>query len=240
MQTIRTKIRLKTFLSIILVVVTILLFSGCYDLGSFKDTEQYYSTFGEVALINQEGADKVKTYSFKDYFYNEESVNDFAGNIVEQDEYIYLVLPVQKGFNLAEFSIFLKSEKGGAVYYSLYISDFIPANIRKYSDPKTKVKTDEKGDIIYDAEGNPLTEEIVYGDLSLDSSIYQGNISLAPNQWDSFTAKLVTKNSSTINKYFVADGEYIIIRFDSNSGLGFDKGYEKLSFSLINILIRAL
>lgn len=240
MLTIHTKIIVKRIFLFVLVISSMLLFSGCFDLGKFEDDEEYYNSFGDVRLISQQGATNAKDYSFKDYFYNEKSVNDFAGDIVNEDEYIYLILPVTNGFNLSEFSLYLKSENGGVVYFSLYISDFIPENIRKYIDPKSKEKRDDDNNVIYDSEGNPVMEDIVYGDLPGEDSIYQGSVNLAPSKWVSFTCKLTTKQSTEINKYHVTNGEYIIIRFENNSGLGKDKGYDKISFSLTNILIRAL
>lgn len=238
MQTIHTKILFKKIF--LLVLVTITLFSGCYDLGGFTNTESYYNSFGDVRLICQKGSENAKDYSFKDYFYNEKSVNDFGGSIVDNDEYIYLILPARSNLNLLEFSLYLKSEESGVVYFSLYISDFIPENIRKYNDPKSKEKKDEDGNVIYDSEGNPIMEEISYGDLLINDSIYQGSLNLISNKWNSFTAKLTTKNSTDINKYYVTNGEYIIVKFENNSGIGKEKGYNKISFSLTNLLIRVI
>lgn len=211
--------------------------SGCYDLGIFKNDEEYYSTFGDVKLINQNGTD---TYSFKDYFYNTQSVNSFSGDIVEKDKYIYFVLPVVKDFNLAEFSLYLNSDTNGVVYYSLYVVDIIPTNIRNYTDPKSTEKKDDDGNVVTDEDGNPVMEDIEYGDLPEDSSVYQSSITLEQNKWKSFTIKLSTKQSTQTNKYSVQNGQYIIVKFENNSGLGFDKGYNSLAFSITNVLIRAI
>ena len=240
MQIIHSKIKTKLIVLLILLVSAMLLFSGCYDLGKFKDTEDYCNSFGDVRLINQGVTDNFKDYNFANYFYNEKSINDFAGDIVDADEYIYMVLPVRNNFKLGEFSIYLKPEKSGLVYYSIYISDSIPVNIRRYTDPKSKQKTDSDNNPIFDEEGNPVMEDIEYGDLSIDNCIYQGSVNLVSNKWDSFTAKLTTKTSTEINTNYVSDGEYIVVRFENNSGLGKDKGYEKIPFSLTNILIRAV
>lgn len=211
--------------------------SGCfYDLGIFKDTADYYSYFGDVKLINQKS---VNSYSFKDYFYNEQSVNDFAGSIVDKDQYIYLILPVVKEFNLAEFALYLNSQTNAVVYYSLYVVDFIPTNIRKYTDPKSKQKTDDQGNVVLDKDGNPVMEDIEYDDLSENDSIYQGSATLVASKWKSFRAKLSTKQSAKEKTYHVNSGEYIIVKFENNSGLGADKGYEQISFSTTNLLIRA-
>lgn len=235
-----TNMWLKRIFALVLVTFTMLFFSGCCDLGDFQDIQAYYDSFGDVRLMNQDGDENAKDYSVKDYFYNSKSINDFAGDIVSKDKYIYFILPVQKGFNLAEFSMYLQSEENGTLYFSLFISDSIPENIRKYDDPKFKEKKDDDDKVIYDSEGNPVMEEIEYGDLLEEDSIYQGSIFLSSQKWNSFTAKLITKQSTEINKYHVKSGEYIIVRFENNSGLGKDKEYSSLSFSMTNLLIRAL
>lgn len=240
MQTIHTNIWAKKIFSLCLVIFTMLLFSGCYDLGSFGSDKEYCDSFGDVRLICQDGASLAKDYSFSDYFYNEKSINDFAGDIVDSDEYIYLFLPVKNPFNLSEFSLFFKSENGGEVCFSLFISDFIPEKIRGYSDPKTKEKKDSDGNTIYDGDGNPAYEDIEYDDLNGDESIYSGRVYLAPGKWNSFTAKLVSKQSTEINKYHVTSGKYIVVKFENNSGSGKDNGFDKISFSMTNLLIRAL
>lgn len=218
MLTIHTKIWTKRIFLLTLVVFTMLLFSGCYDLGKFGDTAQYYSSFGDVKLISQTGAENVKQYSFEDYFYNKESINHFGGDIVSQEEYIYLILPVKSSFNLAEFSMYLKSEKSGLVYFSIFVLDTEPTDIRKYSDPKER----------YDSDGNLIS----YGDPDSTNSLYSGSVSLSANSWESFTAKL--------NKYHITNDKNIVIKFENNSGLGKDNGYENIAFQLTNILIRAV
>lgn len=238
MQTTHTN-TLKRMLTLALMVITVTLFSGCFDLGKFEDVEDYYSSLGNVTLINQNVSDNAKEYSFKEYFYNEESVNNFGGKIVDQDEYIYLILPVEKGFNLVGFSLYLKSNVNEKVYFSLFISDFIPDKIRKYADPKTEEKQNEN--VTNNGEESSTTEEeIQYNDLPIENSIYQGGVDLIPSKWISFTAKVADRHSNNAKKCFVQKGEYIIVRFENNSGLGFDKGYSKVSFSLTNILIEAL
>lgn len=238
MQITRTKPGFKRIFFLSLWVLAVLFFSGCYDLGMFADTEEYYNSFGNVGLIDQTAGGNVKDYSFADYFYNEKSVNDFAGDIVAQSEYIYMILPVKNNFDLAEFSVYLKPETSGTVYFSLYISAFIPVNIRRYDDPKSKIKTDDDNNPVLDDSGNPIMEDIAYGDLPIDDCIYRGSVNLLAGEWDSFTAKLTA--NTEVNRRRVTSGEYIVVKFENNGGFGKDSGYEKTSFSLTNLLIRAV
>lgn len=237
MQTTHIKMRLKKTFPLVIVVLFTLLFSGCFDLGKFEDIQTYYASFGEVRLINQT---RVDNYSFKDYFYNENSVNSFSGNIVGSDEYVYLVLPAQSDFVLSEFSLFLKSEKSSEIHFSLYISDFIPGKIRGYFDPEKEVEKDSDGNVVYDGNGNPKMKAIDYDDLSQSGAMYQGSIRLIANAWDSFTAKLTNKQSANKDAYQVTSGQNIVVKFENNSGFGKDEGYDNVSFCMTNLLIRAI
>lgn len=239
MQITHTKPRARRIFLLILLVFVASLFSGCYDLGKFSDTEEYCNSFGNVGLIDQ-NVGSVKDYSFADYFYNEKSVNDFGGDIVNKSEYVYMILPVKSNFNLAEFSVYIKPEKSGTLYYSLYISAFIPENIRKYDDPKSKPKLDGDNNPVLDDNGNPVMEDIEYGDLPGGDCLYRGSVGLISDEWDSFTVKLTTAKSAAASEYYVTNGEYIVVKFENNSGFGKDSGYEKMSFSLTNLLIRAV
>lgn len=241
------KLLKKISIYCLLIPIIMICFSGCYDLAKFNELEDYYKNFGDVCLLNQK---TTNSYSFEDYFYNKDSVNSFSGDIVEEDDYIYFVLPVKLDFNMAEFSMYMKSSNSGIMHYSIFITNSIPKKIRKYTDPKEKQKVDDKGTGIMDENGDPVMEQIEYDDLLDDSKIYSGVLNLAANKWDSFTMVVsksdILKNGSDVvkkgNEYAinVTEGKYIIVKFENNSGVGFDKGYEKQSISITNILIRSI
>ena len=43
---------------------------GCDDLGAFEDTEEYYASFGDIVLLNE---DSKEGYDVEEYFYNKET-----------------------------------------------------------------------------------------------------------------------------------------------------------------------
>ena len=72
--------------------------SGCDDLGAYKDTEEYYSSFGDVVLIGGTSK-KTNKYEVDDYFYNKDSRENFLEDEdgsykgVEYDDYVYMAIP---------------------------------------------------------------------------------------------------------------------------------------------------
>ena len=59
----------STLVALCLMATFLVAMSGCDDLGVYEDTEEYYNTFGNIALIS--GSSKVKEeYSVEKYFYN--------------------------------------------------------------------------------------------------------------------------------------------------------------------------
>lgn len=229
-----TKIKI-CFCCLLLFVAVFL--TGCFDLGKFDTLDSYYSAFSDVKLINQSKISK--SYSFEDYFYNEQSFNYFGGDIVDEDEYIYFALPVQQDFELVEFAMNLQSSKTGNIHFSIYIVNTLPSIIRTYSDPKQKQKLDDNNEPVVDENGNPVFEDIIYDDLKKDDSKYFGTVSLKQNKWGSFMVKLTDKQNSK-SGIKVEKEQYIVVKFENNSGLGFDEGYEKQSLKMTNVLVRAI
>ena len=211
--------------------------AGCFDLGKFDTLESYYNAFSDVELISQ--SKTPKSYSFEDYFYNEQSFNYFGGDLVDEDEYIYFVLPVKEDFELVEFAMNIKSSKAGNIHYSIYITNTTLSNIRAYSDPKQKQKLDEHNNPVVDENGDPVFEDIIYDDLSKDDSKYSGTASVKQDKWGSFMVKLTDKQNAK-SGIKVESGQYIVVKFENNSGTGFDEGYEKQPLIMTNVLVRAI
>lgn len=213
--------------------------SGCvfYDLGDFEEEEDYYASFGNIGLIAQN--ETRSNYSVEQYFYNEKSVNDFGGDIVAPDEYIYFVLPFTGTVTLESFALFAHSEKAGTVEYSLFVTDTLPSGIRNYDAPLLEQETDGEGNPKFDEEGNPVYKEIEYDDPTAEDAVCTGSFTLKAEEWGSFTAdKWKADDGSFSRSTVVQSGSYLLVRFENNSGSGKDRGLEKLSVSLTNLLVR--
>lgn len=241
----------------VLVALTFAL-SGCFDLGDFEDEEDYYACFGDVGLIAQD--EKKNDYSLKDYFFNKESVNDFGGNIVLPSAYIYLVLPLNKDMEIDSFSLYLCAESEAKIRYSLFLCDSVPSNICRYDEFLYQIEEDEEGNPRYDGQGNPVFVqekdgdgnlvynedgspkyvEIVYDDPPASEAVSSGEVDVKEGGWCSFTASQWTTAGGSAKTLSVVSGEYMLVRFENNSGLGKKDGEEKVSFKTTNLMVRAL
>lgn len=233
--------------------------SGCFDLGEFEDEEEYYNSFGNVGLIAQ--SKTKRDYSLENYFYNEESVNDFAGSIVDADEYIYFVLPIETNMKIDSFSLYLYSETADTLAYSLFLTDRIPSAIFAYDDLPFETEKDEYGNVKHDGNGNPIFVqkkdadgnplfredgspvyvEIAYDDPPAENAAGTGSVSLKAGQWVSFTVETWSVSKTQKEDAIVAAaGEYLLLRFENNGGGGRIAGRSKVSFRTTNLLIRAV
>ncbi len=250
----------RRFAALALATAAVFASSGCgfYDLGEFEDEEDYYSSFGNVGLIAQNGTQN--DYSLKKYFYNEHSVNDFSGDIVEADEYVYFVLPVEKTMELDSVALYVYAEERATVRYSVFLTDTVPTNLRNYDAPlyvqeedeEGNPKFDEEGNPVYeqeedadgnpkfDEEGNPVYEKIPYDDPAAETAAATGSFTAKANQWDSFTVeKWKSDAGKTADTVEAEAGTYVLIRFENNSGYGKDAELQRIPFRATNLLVRA-
>lgn len=219
-------------------ISSMIFLSGCFDLGEYKDEEEYYASFGDVGLISQSGIPTY--YSIEDYFFNKDSVNDFAGDIVPAGEYIYLTFRANGAFQLDSLALYVYTERGENIHYSIFISQSLPVNIRTYDAPAFEQETDEEGNPLFNQDGTPVMKEIEYGDPSVENAICVGTFYAKENKWSSFTAdSWKTPSSESSKKIDVPKGDYILVRFENNSGIGRDAAYGRVSFRTTNLLVRS-
>ena len=113
--------------------------SGCDDLGAYKDTDEYYSSFGDIVLI---GGTSKKTYEYDvdDYFYNKDSRENFLEDEdgsykgVEYDDYVYMAIPFKNDINMDTLALYLKAQNDATVYINVFITDKIPSNWKAIND----------------------------------------------------------------------------------------------------------
>jgi hypothetical protein len=201
-------------LKILILLILILGLCGCYNLGDFEDDQEYFDIFEEVELISLDK--KIIGYSTEDYFYTEEGINDYICHI-PSNEYIYAAIKVEKNILLDDLSLSFYSDVTTNLYISVFLVDTIPSNIRGYDDEKE------------DEDGN----EIIYDDPveAIETCI----IPLNSGEW---RTKMILDFSRN-NYLSIAEGQYILIRFDNNSWNGKQNDYSKLDFMLTNLLICA-
>ena len=112
---------------------------GCDDLGAYEDTDEYYSSFGDVALISGTSRDR-EDYSVEKYFYNKESREDFlkgedgAYKGVPYSDYVYMAIPFNKDIDMDTFAIYFQSLDDATVYINVYVVDALPTEWKGIDD----------------------------------------------------------------------------------------------------------
>ena len=258
----------KVIKSLFVLCITAILWvalCGCEDLGAYEDTEEYYSSFGDVVLIGGTTRDEDE-YSVSKYFYNEESREDFlagedgAYKGVEHSDYVYMAIPFQSTIDMDSLALFLMSHEDVTVYINFYVTDEIPSEWRSIQDNEVKDETDgtesdgsaEEGDTS-ESGSDEETEEKTYDDPDPATRVGEIAVSLKKEVWNSFVLDVFTVDGQRQNSIQIQDGQYLLLQIRNNSGVRiFDEekqiyldpqtGLElpKAEFTVTNLLIRAL
>jgi hypothetical protein len=237
---------------------------GCDDLGAYEDTDEYYNSFGEIALISGTSEDKADyvPYSVKESFYNEKSREDF---IAEEDDtykrvaysdYVYMAIPFRSSINMDAIALYLQSQKEVTVYIDVFVTDYIPTNWKAISDD---VSTgEETGNSTDETSGEETVEETeivekVYDDPTLDKRVGEITVHLKSGKWGSFVLDDFRVGETTQKSIEINDGQYILLQIRNNSGVRiFDEAngkfvdpqtmleLQKAEITMTNLLIRAL
>ena len=239
----------STCISLLLVATLAVAMSGCEDLGAYENTEEYYSAFGDIALIS--GSSKVKKeYSVEDYFYNEASREDFlmgddgSYNGVEYSDYVYMAIPFESSINMDTFALYLQSQQDVTVYINVFVTDEIPDAWKAIED--NVINSGESGE-------ETENEEKVYDDPNYETRIGEITVHLGNGKWNSFVLDTFRVNGTTQKSIEIKEGQYILLQIRNNSGVRvFDEdkrafvdpqtGLElpKAYITVTNLLIRAL
>ena len=207
---------------------------GCDDLGVYEDTQEYYDSFGSVVFLGG-AAGEGKSYSVEEFFYNENSREDFLVDDngeytgVEQSDYVYVAIPFNKDIQMDSLAMYMQAKNDVTVYINVYLidEDDLPSNWKK-SD-----------------EGEASGEEQEYDDPDPESRIGEITVQLKGGKWNSFVLdyfKVDDKNEKSIT---VASGQCILLQIRNNSGvreLNTENGQrlDRAEITMTNLLVRAL
>jgi hypothetical protein len=231
--------------------------SGCDDLGAFENTNEYYNSFGEIALISGTAEDKsdYDRCSVEQSFYNEKSREDFlAGEDdiykrVAYSDYVYMAIPLKSTLEMDTLALFIKSETDATVYINVYVTDKIPTEWKAIED--NVINSEEAGESP-DEEMGEETEK-VYDDPDPESRIGEVAVHLKSGKWNSFVLDAFKINGKIQESIQINDGQYILLQIRNNSGVRVfneekqsfvdpQTGLElqKAEITMTNLLIRAL
>ena len=255
----RFKSFIKASLAICIAAILVIAACGCEDLGEYEDTEQYYSSFGDIVLISGTTKEK-KDYSVDKYFYNEESREDFlAGEDgsyqgVEHSDYVYMAIPFESNIDMDTLALFLQSKNNVAVYINVFLTDKIPEKWKSISDIEIKQEENtESSDEESKDESEENTGTPEYDDPDPATRIGTVVVHLEKEKWNSFVLDVFEINGEIHQSLQIKEDQYILLQIRNNSGVRiFDEekqtyvdpqtGIElpKAEITMTNLLIRAL
>ena len=229
---------MRKFLSHLAICVTAILviaLCGCEDLGTYSDTNDYCSSFGDIVLIDSE---EEKPYSVSKYFYNDESRKDFleGEERVLPKEYLYLAIPFNNTIDMDSLALYLRSEEDVTVYISVY-------RITKTEWNEIRGQTNEENS--EDGLSDPENSEIIYGEPNPESKIGNTRVHLQNGKWSSFVLDVFKSNGATQKSIHITEGAYVLLQIRNNSDTSaFDEEtgleLERANITMTNLLIRAL
>ncbi|MBQ7642549.1 MAG: hypothetical protein IJS67_01480 [Clostridia bacterium] len=190
----------KVILLIIISIVSLFAFSGCYELGDgTEDDEDYRATYPEIILIDQ-NADS-HYYSMED-FYNDEAVNDLKSPLSEDErsEYSYILIKSEKDLSLGEIAVYFDSTVEATVSVSVFILDG--------SDIPTKVYTGDGGKYSESESNEPDSA------AKLTSVVF--HVTGIPGKWKEFYLKDWSNDLSRVKRHDIKRGQYLVFRIDNN------------------------
>ena len=247
----------KASVALCMAAILVIAACGCEDLGAYENTEEYYSSFGDVVLIDGTAKNK-KEYSVEKYFYNKESREDFlrgedgAYKGVEHSDYVYLAIPFESNIDMDTLALFIQSQNDVTVYISAFVSDKIPTNFKAIAD--NQMNGDSSGNSLGEQTGDGTQNtEPVYDDPDPEARIGEVTVHLKNGKWNSFVLDTFNINGQTQKSIQIKDGQYILLQIRNNSGVRvFNEkkqtyvdqltGLElpKAEITMTNLLIRAL
>jgi len=210
-----------------------LLLSACgFDMGVFGDKDEYksyYETFGDLKGIV--GKEEDYSYDLKDSLFNSTTINKFSWEkddyVVKEKPYVYLTLQVKKELKIEGIALYLKAPAASSIVLSTY---YFPTSSSAPKQDKIKYKDSPDED----EHGDPIQ----YDDPSKDLSICNATISANAGEWIDFGLSSFHQEGYTDNYLHTAENSYIYVRIENNSGL--NKEMTSVSFSFINLIIRAV
>ena len=263
------KRKLKAFVAACITAILVIAVCGCEDLGAYENTEEYYATFGDVIFLGGAAKDG-KKYSVEEYFYNEESREDFLTDDngvyrgVEHSDYVYVAIPLKKDIEMDSLAMFLQAKTDGTLYINVYVTDKVPANWKKIDEidaygEGSAQGSDEAfeynsvGSLAESLEGEAGDLENTYDDPDPETRVGEVAVYLRGGVWNSFTLNSFNVSGALEKSIHLKSGQYILLQIRNNSGvreLDAETGVyvdpqsgialDRAEITITNLLIRAL
>ena len=213
---------LKACLAICITAILVIAVSGCEDLGAYSNTAEYYSAFGDIVMISGTSR-KEDSYSVEDYFYNDDSRENFLRGEdgtykgVEYSDYVYMVIPFESDIEIDSLALYIQSESDVSVYINAFITDEIPSRWKSLADLEAE-NNETDNENREESEGEE-TEEKVYDDPDFQTRIGDTTVHLKAGNWNSFVLDEFIVDSLIQKSVKIEDGQYLLLQFRNNSGV---------------------
>lgn len=221
-----------------LILATFCLSACGPNLGVFEKEdgyESYYAAFGDVKGLFDGGDHE---YDVNDSLFNNKTVEKFSwddGDEVEQEEYVYLILPFKEALQIEDIAIYFYTDVNINVEISVFYfmsESSAPQSIRYLTSPEPNPEYDEEGNLVDEGD-------YVYDDPDVSTSIKHFSYSLIKEQWTSFVMEDFQQIGYQDGYLHTGVDGLLYIRIENNSGWNIDR-LQHFSFSFINLIIRAI
>ena len=241
----------KASIALCITAILVIAVSGCDDLGTYSDTNEYYSTFDDIVLIGGTSREE-NSYSVEDYFYNKDSRENFLKGEegtykgIEHSDYVYMAIPFESDIRMDSIALYIQSENDASVYINFFITDKIPSEWKSLSDLDAENNKTEN-------ENGGETEEKVYDDPDPQARIGDTTVHLKGGKWNSFVLDEFNIDGKMQKSVDIEDGQYVLLQIRNNSGV---RAYneekqvyvdpqtglelQKVEITMTNLLIRSL
>ena len=265
----RSKRNLIACTAACIMAILVIALCGCEDLGAFEGPEEYYASFGKVVFLGG-AAQSGKEYSVEEYFYNDESREEFLTddngvyNGVEHSDYVYVAIPLKTDLKIDSLAMYLQAKESVTLYINVYITDTLPTNWKKIEElgnggAEGAAISDGAFEYISDvtltetAEGEGEDEENTYDDPTPEARVGEIAVYLEGGEWNSFTLDSFKVDGAVKTEIELKSGQYILLQIRNNSGVrDFDAEtgafvdpqtglvLDKAEITMTNLLLRAL
>jgi hypothetical protein len=219
--------------------------SGCEDLGAYEDTNAYYSAFGEIVLIG--GTEGIEGKSVEEYFYNEDSREDFleGEERITPDYYTYMAIPLESTVDMDTLALFIQSEDEVPFYINVFVIDEDTWDIFV----NNAVNGEQNAESTDPEAGEPATDntENVYDRLE-GMKVGEVTVHLKSEKWSSFLLDTFRVSGEEQRSIKIEEDQYILLQFKNNitsGGQGIvgtqtELALQRVKITMTNLLVRAL
>lgn len=210
-------LRLKLCSIALIVMILPCMLFGCYDLGDYKNVEEYYTCFNTATLVSQ---DLTKNdYLVQDCFYNSDTVEKNKC-FIEENEYMYFSVKSTRGLNVSAFSLCVCSGEQKKLNVTLFVCDSINEFVGYELIISQYIEAHPE------AYGN-LQEDMF---ATVGNKIMSKSITLLPNEWGYIYIDPININ--------IRKNQYLVLKIDNNSNLNCGKE-QNIALKFTNLLLKA-